>query len=63
MHIKVKAVLNIVVTEVISSGIKAAIQEDPAPLLEAICDGFTCAFSADGQTGYLTDVELMEVTK
>ena len=60
MHIKVKAVLNIVVAKP-KSGLEAAIQEDPAPLLEAICDSFTSEFSGAGQTAYITDIELMEV--
>ena len=60
MHIKVKAVFNIVIDKP-KSGLEAAIQEDPAPLLEAMCDSFTSEFSGDGQTAYLTDVELMEV--
>lgn len=60
MLIKVKAVLNIVVAKPISV-LEDAIREDPAPLFEAICDSFTSEFSGDGQTAYITDIELMEV--
>lgn len=60
MHIKVKAVLNIVVDKP-KSGLEDAIREYPAPLFEAICDSFTSEFSGDGQTAYITDIELMEV--
>lgn len=60
MHIKIKAVLNIVVNKPIS-GLEAAIQEDPAPLFEAVCDSFTSEFSEGDQTAYITDIELMEV--
>ena len=60
MHIKVKAVLNIVVAKP-KSGLEDAIREDPEPLFEAICDSFTSEFSGDGQTAYITEIELMEV--
>ena len=60
MHIKVKAVLNIVVAKP-KSGLEAAIREDPAPLFESICDSFTSEFSEADQTAYITDIELMEV--
>lgn len=60
MHIKVKAVLNIVVDKPIS-GLKDAIREDPAPLFERICDSFTSEFSMLDQTAYITDIELLEV--
>ena len=60
MHIKIRAVLNIVVAKP-KNGLEAAIKEDPAPLFEAICDSFTSEFSGDGQTAYITEIELMEV--
>lgn len=60
MHIKVKAVFNIVIDKP-KSGLEAAIQEDPAPLFEALSDAFTADFSGGSQTAYLTDIELMEV--
>lgn len=60
MLIKVKAVLNIVVAKPIS-GLEDAIREDPAPLFEAICDSFTSEFTGDGQTAYITNIELLEV--
>ena len=60
MNIKVKAVLNIVVAKP-KSGLEAAIREDPEPLFKAICDSFTSEFSGDGQTAYITEIELMEV--
>lgn len=60
MHIKVKAVFNIVIDKS-KSGLEAAIKEDPAPLFEALCDAFTSEFSGGGQTAYITDIELLEV--
>ena len=60
MHIKVKAVLNIVVAKP-KSGLEDAIREDPAPLFDVICDSFASEFSGAGQTAYITDIELMEV--